>query len=196
MRAISLKAGLQFETDGTYPIGIRANEAEITDFMKVYLVAATILQECKQQTEDTLWGCKILNQASEGLNNYLLFKSNQPILEKPYEITTGFFTFPSERCSVLFEFQPYNNVSTDMLLYSWDEIRWINKALSLAKSVVKDNCNNPNLSEADLINNTEMGNIIENLVVSFSGFVTDYTAYLNELSLKNIELCQAGEKIS
>jgi hypothetical protein len=181
MKIKVLKAGLQFESDGTYPVGITANEEELRDYMKVYLVAATILQECKEQTEDTLSGCKTLNQASEGLNNYLLFKSQQPVTEIPYEITRSFFTFPLERCSVFFQFQPYNNVSTEMLFYSWDEIRWINNALSLAKSIVIENCKNPDLSEADLINYTEMGNIIENLVVSFSDFVASYP---NEVPLK------------
>jgi len=172
-RVQPLKTALLFESAGDYEVGMWANESEIRDFMKVFIIAATILNEQQVKTPESKDGCSVLNGLAASYNDYLLFKSKQPIVEKPTEVTANFGIFPLQKCSVMYEFQPLNNVSTEILMYSWDEIRIINNSLTLAKSIVESNRLDKTLSELQLSQNEEMGATIENIVYSFSSFVVD-----------------------
>lgn len=170
----ALRTVLQFEKPVDYEVGMRANELEIRDFIKVFIVAATILNESKDKTTESIEDCKTLNGLAASLNDYLIFKSKQPVVELPTEMTACFGVFPLEECSIAFDFAPFNNnVSTEMLMFTWDEIRIINNALILAKSTVERNRLDATLPEEQLTQNEEMGAIIENIATSFSSFVID-----------------------
>lgn len=171
-RIKALKTGLYFETEGDYEVGMRANEAEINDFIKVFNIAATILNE-QTKTPESIEESRTLYGLAASLSEYLIFKTKQPIVELPTELTANFGIFPLQKCSGFIEFQSFNNVSTEMLMFSWEEIRILNNALILTKSVVESNRLNPTLSEVQLTQNEEMGAAIEGIANSFSSFVID-----------------------
>jgi len=156
MRIQPVKTALHIMSDGTYPIGMICNEIEIKNLIEVFNVAATILNEQPVPTHETRDGKSVLNGLAASFNEYLFNKSNLPVIELPTEVTADFQIIPIEACNILLEFQPLNNVSTEVLWFSWDEMYVINNSLTMAKSLSR----NENYSS----------NIVD-IVNSFSSFV-------------------------
>lgn len=124
---VQTKASIQQEETASgnfYPMCIWANEEFLHRFEDCLIVAKTLL-EPDTQSSDTV------DNIQKGLSNYKVHKAKLKE-DLPTEIEQHFGLLPNINASIDMVFKPHNNVPTEALLYSFDEVQGIANALSLA----------------------------------------------------------------
>lgn len=113
-----------------YPMCIWANPEFFERFENALILSKSVLEP---DTESS----KVVTAHLHALSDYKLHKETIK-RELPAEIEQHFALLPELSSSIEMEFEPLNNVPTDALLYSFEEVKEITKALLLAISVANN----------------------------------------------------------
>lgn len=127
---IQTKITLQLTPDAAgsyYPACVFSNDTFLGYFETSLLTTKQLLEpdtELYATTESVL----------TGLSEYRVWKYNKQKTETPLpnEITEHFALLPEGSCNIDMPFQPYNNVPTDAILYSYEEVNYIVNAMAEA----------------------------------------------------------------
>lgn len=166
-----LKVGLQFQYPGEYgDVIMNMNPAELSDFTSVFITAADIvnaraLREPKSFEYES--AAKTLNDVSSGFVAYSDYKNSLAVENNRIEIPAGFSLLESkEPMTILFPFKPVQQIPTDVIVFTKEEIYALGSALELARSL-----------SAQLVDVTSEQTLI-NLTNSFSNFIQSWEEYL------------------
>lgn len=151
---IQTKITLQQSPDAAgklYPACVFSNDTFLSMFEAALIVSRDLLDPSviERATADSLL---------TGLSEYRVWKANKSKTELPTEITEHFALLPEAECNIEMLFQPFNNVPTDVLLYTHGEVLDIVGAMRMA------------LEKAD----PGQAETIQPLYDSFSRFLTDW----------------------
>ena len=153
---IQAKITLQQASDTTgrlYPACIFSNDTFISMFEAALIVSKDLLDPSAVEYST-------VENILTGLSEYRVWKANKEKTEIPLttEFTEHFALLPEQECNLDMIFKPYNNVPTEAILYSHDEVTGIVSALKAALNVA----------------DTEQSEIISPLFDSFNTFLTDW----------------------
>lgn len=152
--SIQTKITLQLTPDSLgkyYPACVFSNDTFIGYF-------ETSLITTKQLLEPGTELYSTIENILTGLSEYRVWKYERQKTETPLpnEIAEHFSLLPEGDCNIEMPFQPYNNVPTDAMLYSYEEVSFIVKAMAVA------------LEKAD----EEQAEAINPMYGSFNSFLT------------------------
>lgn len=110
-----------------YPACIFSNDTFMGYFEASLLTTKQLLEPGTEQYATT-------ESILTGLSEYRIWKYNKQKTETPLpnEITEHFTLLPAGDCNIEMPFQPYNNVPTDAILYSYEEVNYIVRAMAAA----------------------------------------------------------------
>lgn len=138
----------QSTKDGSYyPCCVYANDLFIEKFEQSLIVAKTVIED------------EVLENVLTGISAYREWK-NERREDLPTEIKEHFALLPSQNCTLSMPFSPLNNLPTDVMFFSHEEVVAVTQALQAATSTLEKE----NDQERDLI--------VRQIAESFSDFLT------------------------
>lgn len=118
------------ENGNFYPCCVYSNDTFMQKFEESLIVAKSVIELGTAQAE-------LIENILTGVSNYKVWKSGKTE-ELTTEITEHFGLLPNQASTLSLPFQPFNNIVTDILFYTYDEIQGIVEALQLATDILTE----------------------------------------------------------
>lgn len=142
-----------------YPCCIYSNDVFMQKYEDALIIAKTVIEP---DTEQSLF----IDNTLSGLSDYKVWKKKKES-DAPSEITEHFGLLPDSDSLIQMPFKAVNNVPTEILLYSYDEINKITETLKTSCEILEQE------------NDSERIEIVKPISESFDNFLTSWNEHIN-----------------